>query len=247
MEPKVGSMTKNPFSTADNTLSEPALRGGGRVPTSSRVYRELRERIIALDIPPDAILVRSDLAERFDVSQSPVREAILRLEQDGLVISYPQSRTVVTRIDPARVREEHFLRTAVECEVVRRLAEAGDPEALKKARGFLKMQEALVDDMDQVDLFKQLDEAFHEALFSGVNQPSLHRHIQARCGHLARLRTLDLPSPGKTAQVLAAHRSVMDAIEAGDGDLSVRTMREHLSGSLRRMPQIVEEHLELFC
>lgn len=240
-------MSENPFSIAGSPLPEDGMRSGPRVTTSARVYGEMRARIIALDLRPDAILVRSELADRFNVSQSPVREAILRLEQDGLVISYPQSRTLVTRIDPARVREEHFLRTAVECEVVRRLAESGDSEALKKARGFLKMQEALVDDMDQVDLFKQLDEAFHAALFAGVNQTPLHQHIQARCGHLARLRTLDLPSPGKTASVLAAHRAVVDAIETGDPDLSVRTMREHLSGSMRRMPQIVAENLELFC
>lgn len=240
-------MTKTPFPMTGTALAEDSVRGGPRITSSARVYGEMRERIIALTLRPDTILVRSELADRFAVSQSPVREAILRLEQDGLVISYPQSRTLVTRIDPARVREEHFLRTAVECEVVRRLAEARDPEALKKARGFLKMQEALVDDMDQVDLFKQLDEAFHAALFAGVNQSNLHQHIQARCGHLARLRTLDLPSPGKTDSVLAAHRSVVDAIESGDGDLAVRTMRDHLSGSLRRMPQIIEEHLDLFC
>ena len=240
-------MKKNPFLVSTGILAGDGMRGSSRVPTSARVYREIRERIISLDLPPDTILVRTELADRFDVSQSPVREAIQRLDQDGLVIAYPQSRTVVTRIDRGRIREEHLLRTAVECEVVRRLAESGDPETLKKARGFLKMQEALVDDMDQVDLFKQLDEAFHEALFAGVNQSNLHQHIHARCGHLARLRTLDLPSPGKTASVLEAHRAVIDAIESGDGDLSERTMREHLSGSMRRMSQIVEENAYLFC
>lgn len=239
-------MKKNPFSVADGASTSDGMRGSPRVPTSARVYRELRERIIALDLTPDTVLARADLAEWFNVSQSPVREAIQRLENDGLVISYPQSRTVVARIDRARIREEHFLRSAVECEVVRQLAESGDPETLKKARGFLKMQEALVDDMDQVDLFKQLDEAFHEALFAGVGQSNLHRHIQARCGHLARLRTLDLPSPGKTASVLEGHRAVIDAIESGDADLAVRCMREHLSGSMRRMSQIVEENAELF-
>jgi len=239
-------MTNNPFSAAAGALAGDTLRGGARAPTSARLYQEIRARIIALDLRPETILARAELAERFNVSQSPVREAIQRLEQDGLVVSYPQSRTVVTRIDTARVREEHFLRTAVECEVVRRLAESETPETLKKARGFLKMQEVLVDDMDQVDLFKQLDEAFHEALFAGVNQSNLHQHIQARCGHLARLRTLDLPSPGKMASVFADHSAVIAAVEAGDGDAAVRTMREHLSGSMRRMPQIVEENGDLF-
>ena len=175
-----------------------------------------------------------------------MREAILRLEQDGLVVSYPQSRTVVTHIDIARVREEHFLRTALECEVVHRLAENMNAETMVKAKGFLKIQQALVDDVEQVALFKQLDEAFHEVLFAGVDQAHLHRQITERCGHLARVRTLDLPRVEKMAAVLEGHRAVLAAIETGDGDAAARMMREHLSGSMKRLMQIAQDHPDLF-
>lgn len=239
-------MNRNPFIGQDAAVELRGAAASAHVPASARVYEEMRRRIISLSLPPGETLVRSDLAERYNVSQSPVREAIARLEQDGLVISYPQSRTVVSRIDVERVREEHFLRNAVECDVVRQLALHAEPAALKKAQGFLKMQEALGDDLEQVDLFKQLDEAFHEALFAGVAQSSLHRHVQRHCCNLARLRSLDLPREGKIASVLKQHLAVIEAVEAGDPNAATEAMRRHLSGTLALLPTLLAEHPDLF-
>jgi DNA-binding GntR family transcriptional regulator len=239
-------MNKNPFSIGLYANPDELAKMNPHVPASARLYEAIRDRIVSLDLPPDTTLVRADLAERFNVSKSPVREAIVRLEQDGLVITFPQSRTVVTKIDVARIREEHFLRSALECEVVRQLAEMAEPATITKARGFVKMQEALADDVEQIALFKQLDEAFHEALFAGVNQSSLHQYVTARCGNLARVRSLDLPRAGKMVSVLQGHRAVIDAITARNGEKASKTMREHLSGTMQRLPQIIQENETLF-
>jgi DNA-binding GntR family transcriptional regulator len=222
------------------------LKTNAHVPASALVYEEVRNRIISLSLLPETTLVRAELAESFNVSQSPVREAIMRLEQDGLVVSYPQSRTVVTKIDVARIREEHFLRVAAECEVVRQLAEAKESSAVVKAKGIVKMQEALVGDIEQIDLFKQLDETFHAALFNGVSQSNLHLQITARSGHLARVRTLDLPRAGKMISVLEGHKAIIDAIQSGDGNAASAEMRQHLSGTMERLPQIIKENKTLF-
>ncbi len=222
------------------------IKTNAHVPASALVYEEIRNRIISLALPPETTLVRAELADSFNVSQSPVREAILRLEQSGLVVSYPQSRTVVTKIDVDRIREEHFLRVAAECEVVRQLAESKDSSAVIKAKGMVKLQEALVGDIEQIDLFKQLDETFHAALFNGVNQSNLHLHITAQSGHLARVRTLDLPRAGKMVSVLEEHKAIIEAIQSGDGTAASAEMRQHLSGTMRRLPQIIEENRDLF-
>ncbi len=222
------------------------IKANAHVPASALVYEEIRSRIISLTLPPETTLVRAELADSFNVSQSPVREAILRLEQSGLVVSYPQSRTVVTKIDVDRIQEEHFLRVAAECEVVRQLAEANDSGAVIKAKGMVKLQEALVGDIEQIDLFKQLDETFHAALFNGVNQSNLHLQITAHSGHLARVRTLDLPRAGKMVSVLEEHKAIIEAIQSGDGTAASAEMRQHLSGTMRRLPQIIEENRALF-
>ncbi len=224
--------------------SSTASRASGTA--STRIYTDLRDRIVRLELPPDTTLDRSELAEQYGVSQSPVREAMLRLEQDGLVRSFPQSRTVVTRIDVSRIREEHFLRVAVESEVVRQLAESADPSVVTKLKGLLRLQAALVGDVEQADLFKQLDEAFHQALFEGVDQNNLHRHIVSRSGHLARVRTLDLPKKGKMRAVLEGHQAIVDAIAAGDAPEAIASLRRHLSGTIERLPGLRAERPECF-
>lgn len=221
-------------------------QGGAAGPASARLYGDLRGRIVRLELAPETTLDRSELAAHYEVSQQPVREAIQRLEQDGLVQSFPQSRTVVTRIDVMRIREEHFLRVAVESEVVRQLAEEPDPGVVTKLNGLLRLQEALVGDVEQADLFKQLDEAFHEALFAGVGQTNLHRHIVARSGHLARVRTLDLPKEGKMRAVLDGHMAIVDAVAAGDPAAATAAMRRHLSGTIERLPGLRAEKPDFF-
>lgn len=237
---------KNPFTAGMENQSDDNNKVRTSVTASSRVYEEIRERIISLHMPPDTTLVRTELAQLFNVSQSPLREAIIRLEKDGLVISYPQSRTIVTKIDASKIRDEHFLRSAVECEVVRQLTLNADSRFITKAKGLVKMQSALVDDIEQVDLFMQLDEAFHEALFASVNQGELYQYISTHGGHLARLRSLDLPRTEKLDSVLSEHQAIIKAIEQGDVDSAVQSMRIHLSGTINRLPQIIEAHSDLF-
>jgi DNA-binding GntR family transcriptional regulator len=150
-------------------VTNPGLSGLGgagtissttNVSASSRVFQELRSRIISLKLMPGTILNRSELSEAFGVSQSPIREAILRLEAIDLVVSYRQSRTEVSRINSARLEQECFLRTGLECEVVDHLCRQGGAADLLKAKGYLKIQEALVDDLSQVELFRNWTKAF---------------------------------------------------------------------------------------
>lgn len=221
-----------------------ALPISANVSASSRVFHELRARIVSLKLPPGTILNRAELAEAFGVSQSPIREAILRLEEIDLVVSYRQSRTEVTRINPARLKQEAFLRTGLECEVVDRICREGAD--LTKAKGYLKIQEALVGDLAQIELFRELDESFHQALFIAAGQEPLNALATERSSQMARLRTLDLPSDHKLQSVLAGHQAVIARIEAGDRHGAVDAMRAHLSGTIGRLPEIMAAHRAYF-
>ena len=216
------------------------------VPASKRVYDEVRARIVSLDWPPGTVLSRADLASAFGVSQSPIREAIQRLEQVDLVVSFRQSRTEVTKINPARLRQEHFLRTALECEVVHTLAGLDDKSVLHKARGLFRMQAALADDLGQIELFRKLDGDFHRELFIAAGHEALHGHVADRSSQMARLRSLDLPRGRKLSAVVEGHRAVLDGIESGDRNGAAAAMRQHLSGTIERLPDIMEENRDFF-
>lgn len=223
-----------------------AIMPSANVSSSTRVFLDLRARIVALKLPPGTILNRAELAEVFGVSQSPIREALLRLEEIDLVVSYRQSRTEVTRINPTRLKQENFLRTGLECEVVDQLSRRSDAVALTKAKGYLKIQEALVDDPTQIELFRELDENFHHALFVAAGQEALHALVTERSSQMARLRTLDLPRSSKLQSVLEGHQAVIDRIEAGDRHGAADAMRDHLSGTISRLPEIIDAHRAYF-
>jgi DNA-binding GntR family transcriptional regulator len=216
------------------------------LPASQRIYEILRDRILNLDLEPDTTLSRVDIAKSYEVSQTPVREAVQRLEQEGLLRVFPQSRTVVSRIDTAELRESHFLRVAVESEIARRLAREGDPDKISKARSIVKMQKALGENIQEVDVFNALDEAFHEALYAATGQTKLHWLVRSRSGHMTRARRLELPWDGKMKSITKQHDAILNAIDKGDEVAAVQAVHDHLSGTILRLSQLVADHPGFF-
>ena len=106
----------------DLRQTETTLPVDRRLSLPQQVYADIRRRIVALELLPNTPLSRAELSANYQISQTPLREALQRLSEEGLVATYPQSRTEVRRIDVAEIFEAQFLRTAIEVEVVARLA-----------------------------------------------------------------------------------------------------------------------------
>ncbi|MGR3483222.1 GntR family transcriptional regulator [Salipiger marinus] len=198
-----------------------------RPTAASRIYDDLRQRILSLDLPPGTNLLRAELAKDYEVSQTPLRDALQRLDQDGLVKIFPQSRTLVTRIDVPQLNEALFLRRALETEVVLGLARAKVPETVVRARAVIAMQRAVAEEGTQLRKFQQLDEYFHFILFEGLGREALHALLRSRSGHLDRVRRLQRHSEEKLQQILQGHTAIIDAIEAGDEARAIHEIRDH--------------------
>lgn len=211
-----------------------------RMSASARIYDDLRQRILSLELPPGTSLLRAELADKYEVSQTPLRDALQRLEQDGLVQIFPQSRTLVTRIDIPKIHEAHFLRVALETEVVRHLARlepAQRDRTVARARSVMEMQRAVTTEPDQLRLFQELDEYFHRVLFEALDRDSLHSLIRSRSGHLDRVRRLQVHSAGKIESILAGHEAILAGVASGDEAAAMAAMRDHL----RKAPNWVDE------
>ena len=214
--------------------------------TAHQLSQVLRSRIIALDLPPGVQLSRADLAAAYGVSQTPVRDALQMLEQEGLVIVYPQSRTEVTRIDVGHARETQFLRVSLELEVVRTLCGLAGAEAVDRAGRILKQQEAALAIEGDLDRFNQLDRLFHRSMFEAAGVADLWELIQTRSGHIDRLRKLNLMDPGKAATIIVAHTGIIDRIRARDVAGAQDAVRHHLSGTLSQVEEIRAAHAHFF-
>lgn len=207
-----------------------------------QVFEQLRARIVSMELAPGRVLVRSELAEAFGVSQTPIRDALIKLGEEGLVQIFAQHATVVSRIDLAAATQAHLLRQALELEleIVERLA-AGEADAALEARltDALARQEAtgLLTDADCVE-FIEADQAFHQAMYIALGLEALWTLVRRQSGHIDRLRRLHLPEAGKAASVLRQHEAVAAAIARRDPAGARAALREHLSGTLGRIDEI---------
>jgi DNA-binding GntR family transcriptional regulator len=213
-----------------------SVRGGAQMLDRTRqvavqVYDILKDRILRVTLEPGVALSRQALQDEFRVSVTPVRDALLRLQEDGLVDIFPQYATRVSRINVDHARQAQFLRLSVETEAIRRLAASAPEETAAQLESILGQQEK-VSDPSKYDIFDSLDRDFHRVLYEKSNNPNLWRVIRGQSVHLDRLRRLNLPMPGKIQSLVAEHRGIVNAVRKGDGEEAALMLRKHLSGTL---------------
>lgn len=214
-----------------------------RASPPASVFEVLRERIVALELAPGAVLDRSRLQADFGLSSTPIRDALLRLSEEGLVDIVPQSATRVSRISVAKARQAQFLRRAVEVEAVRVLCESPDKAFLDDLRGLIGRQKAAGEDYEA---FSVLDRDFHRRMYEAAGAPDLYPLIRQHSGHIDRIRRLNLPVAGKIQQILRDHAQIVKAIAAGDAEEAEFRVRDHLSRSLAYSRALRERHPDFF-
>jgi DNA-binding GntR family transcriptional regulator len=206
-----------------------------------QVFDRLRESILALELAPGAVLARNELAAMFGVSQTPVRDALIKLSEEGLVDIFPQHATVVSRIDVAQALQAHFLRRAIELEVAATLAAQPSELLVAQLRAQIEVQSAVAAG-DDYGKFIAADREFHRLMYVAAGVPDLFDLVRQRSGHVDRLRRLHLPSAGKAKAVVRDHRRIVEAIAAGHAAQARERVREHLSGTLNQAERIRAEH-----
>jgi GntR family transcriptional regulator, rspAB operon transcriptional repressor len=221
-------------------LPNAVRRFGGKTP-----FDVLRDEIIAFALVPGTVLSRSDLQARFGVSSTPIRDALTRLAEEGLVDIFPQHATIIAPIDEKLAREAQFLRRSLEIEIARELAIAADPAVAVALRASVRQQAALADAGDH-QAFEEADIAFHAAMAHAAGAGALWQMTRRRSGHIDRLRRLHLPLPGKIREVVSEHHAIVDSIEGRRPADAQLHMREHLSHSLEMLPKLKAEHAAWF-
>ena len=218
-----------------------APRPGGRLDrdrqAAPQVFERLRGMIIDLELPPGSPLSRAALADQFGVSSTPIRDALMRLEEEGLVEVFPQYATVVSRIDVHRAQQAHFLRQALELEIVRMLALKPDQALAAELNATIARQQQFAK-AGAFEKFMAADNEFHALLYVAADKHDIWALVKSRSGHIDRLRRLHLPSPGKAQDIVRHHKLIARAIGAGDPDGAQKHLRTHLSGTLSELARI---------
>ncbi len=207
----------------------PLKRG---VALSEQVYQVVRGLIVSGRMRPGEAVIEATLAARLGVSRTPVREALKRLSDEGLIDVFAQSGTFIAPISRKALEEAYIIRTALEAESVSRAAGRltdADSEAFadniaahERAIGRRHFAEAI-----------RLDDTFHRMIAEVNDLHMLWRAVDVSKAQMDRGRHLAIPEPGMGAATIRQHKQILEAMLAGDADRAARHMREHLATSLR--------------
>lgn len=174
---------------------------------------------------PGDRLVESELAERFGVSRTPVREALQRLETQSMLIRDGRS-LMVASLDHSELAELYVVRTELEGLAVRLAARHATEEEVRVLR------DMVADDREHVDdpqALSRTNRRFHRQLHLASHNRFLIRQLELVHRTMALLATTSLAAEGRGADALDEHALIVEAIASGDGEAAYEALKAHLS------------------
>lgn len=208
-----------------------------------QLYRILRERIISADLMPGSRISEAEIASSYSLSRQPVREAFIKLAEDGLLEVRPQRGTYVRKISAAAVTDVRFVREAIEADIVRLVAEQADSALVKELQAQIREQQELPE--TEASRFMTLDERFHRTLAEAAGKAYAWKVIEQVKGQMDRVRYLSaLQFPKR--DLVAQHTEIVKAIAEHDPDGAATAMRAHLRKILTDLPAMAVARPDFF-
>lgn len=188
-------------------------------------YALILEAIDSHIYKPGDRLVESDLADRFGVSRTPIREALQRLETQSLLTRDGRS-LIVASLDHTQMAELYVVRGELEGLAARLAARHATPEEIRVLRDMLEADKALLGDPSAMS---RANKRFHKQIHLASHNRFLVQQLDLVHRSMALLATTSLAAEGRGEVALAEHAAIVDAIEASDGDAADRALRDHIS------------------
>ena len=229
---------------ADDALGKLNIVFDRRRQVGDQIYDALKKAIVALRLAPGASISENRLCRQIGVSRTPVRGALIRLVEDGLIDVFPQKGSFVAPIKLSAVRNNHFIRKALEIAVLGRAAEAWTPEVAARSRQVLMRQSEALADGD-LERFHELDEEFHRAFCSAAGLDGVWGTIQIAKARVDRVHRL-ASGQGRLPLVVVEHGDILDALDAGDPERATERLDYHLERAPAILETLIGSHEKYF-
>ncbi|HEY8455659.1 MAG TPA: GntR family transcriptional regulator [Actinopolymorphaceae bacterium] len=216
-----------------------------RASTRSHVYSLLRRDIVSLELPPGQAVSENELAAQHGVSRTPVREALIRLADEGLIEVVPQLGTFVSRINVNEVIEIQFIRETLERASLPHAIRNITEEDEQYLRDLLDEQEKAGKRGDLHTWFAT-DEALHRTLLEVAGHPRVWSVVSSAKAHLDRVRMLTLPDPAILGELLNQHRQIVDHVVAKQKRQADQVLRQHLRIALDVLQPLEQRYPDYF-
>ncbi len=195
--------------------------------TTNSSYDALREAIVRGEIAPEARLVESEISTNFKMSRGAVRTALIRLEEEGLVVREPHRGARVRKVSDGEAVEILQARAVLEGLAVRMTAEWIDDAGAERLRALLERHRDLLEGGDLLGA-SDANADLHAALLELSGHGTARRLIRALNSQTVRYQYRTILIPGRPAASVAEHTAIVEAVVAGRADEAEAAMRGHL-------------------
>lgn len=214
----------------------------GRSVTSRRsfiIYTKLQREIVLGMLMPRSTLLELELANRFEASQGTVREALLLLQEEGLVHRLPHRGTTVADCRAEDAEELIRLRHDIECRGVRRALQRHGADLARGMRAHVKAMQDAAAQGDEY-LLSVHDRAFHTELFERADLPPVQPVLARALVHAHRFKILHPDQNRDLVETANRHLVIVDALEAADADKAADALSHHITTIVDFGPSILE-------
>jgi DNA-binding GntR family transcriptional regulator len=210
------------------------------------VYTSLRKSIINLNLVPGTAISEQEIALRYKVSRTPVRETFIHLAKEGLIQVFPQKETLVSRIDFSRVEQEFFLRESLETAVLEPFINNSGPGNFITLEGLIEEQKAAYENNNYIR-FVDFDDEFHRIFFKTAGQDLSWAILEKMCGHYHRTRLLSIRLQGIAKNIVEQHKRLLGAVKKKDPAKARDLLRDHLHKLGAEEKMLREEYPDYFA
>jgi DNA-binding GntR family transcriptional regulator len=203
---------------------------------AEKAYVAIRRLIVTLELGPGSVINERELVEQLGIGRTPVREALRRLAQEGLVEVYPRRGMFVTDVDVRKLALVSEVRAALEPEAARLAAErATDAERVELQELLDELDAAGADD----HALMALDERIHRAVYRCARNDLLATTLEQYYVLALRIWTIALDRQHELNDAVQGHRALLEAIHDGDGERAAATMRAHVEDFEQAMRRVL--------
>lgn len=198
---------------------------------ADQMYDQLRGRILSGELPQGSRVVEAQLAKTMGTSRAPVREAVSRLLEAGLLEGRAHHGSTVIIMTAEKVRQLYHVRVAVETMAIREVIAHGRHRDLRALKAQVRAMQARARANDPPGLV-MAEMRFHEVLWSLAGNPYIDRVAGLLADHMRLALAVDNAAYADLAEVAREHEPLIEAIESGDADRAAQVLTEHIMQSL---------------
>lgn len=214
--------------------------------TREYIYKAIKEDIISLKLLPGQQISEIDLSEKLGVSRTPIREAFIKLSEEGLIEIFPQKGTVVSKIDLKAVENAFFMRRIIEENIMGDVLKNSDKKLLNELEKNLYLQKGVIEFGNDTYELMELDNQFHRIIYKSVERENIWDIIQAASVHSDRIRYLVVKEKKIRNKNIDQHSEIYKIIKNNKQEAIEDILNVHLYNYIGEIKKLKEDYRDWF-